>query len=301
MSQFNVPGPAQVWVGTGGVLPTRIVFAGGGPNCTGANAIVDAIDDKGGINSWSMTDRGKRFTKTPDALAVGGGWGFCRRGTVVGGSVTTAERTPDIPASLTINSGKGYSYRMSDDFEFEFVGWTEGPVSFDVSSPLLPYASNATGDMASERMLQALDGRVGLRLARYNQDVLERMYSRCFGDACGSYPGITDGGAAAGIGAGSIVQAQFRFFPLVILAPYASTPPKRFFYGDTDANGNARVGIPRGVHFPVATIESYSEPFSWRARRPTINVVCHWVSDSITKAGLLYDFAVDCIGNKTPN
>jgi len=305
VSQFYVPGPAQVWVGTGGILPTRIVFPGGGPNCTGANAVVTATNDKGGITATSITDPGKRFTKTPGALAVGGGWGFCHRGVAVGGKITGTQATPDLVASLKnkVNGQAGYSYRMSEDFAFEFAGWTDGGVSVDIGSPMVPFATDANVNMASDFMAQGKQGRVGLTFGRYNQDVIERMYSRCCGgEGIDSYPGITDGQTGVGLQSGALAQAQFLFFPLVILAPYASKPPKRFSYGDVDESGNARTGMPPGIHFPVATIDSHTEPFSWRARKVTMSVSCHWVSDKIAGSGMLYDYAVGCVGeNPTPN
>ena len=303
-TQFYTSGPAEVWVGTGGNLPTRLLFPGGGPNCTGANGVVTAVDatTKGILNA-SITDAGNYFRRTPMALACGGGWGFVRQGTVSNLKVTGVAPVPGWPAGLTFNGGAGYSYRASTDFAFEFAGWTEGPVSIDVSSPMSAMLGDHTLDMASGHMLQGKEARVGLTFKKYSQIVLERMRSRCAGDggidSYGGYltPSVTTPVPDYGrdVSAGAMVQAQFCYFPLVIRASNSRCPPKRFFYGNVDEDGDPRDGIPDGIHFPVAVVEGHSEPFTWRARKVTMNVVCHWVSDFLTHSGMLYDFAVGCL------
>lgn len=290
MSQFYVPGPAQVWVGTGGTLPTRIAFPGGGPNCTGANAVVSGVDaTTGAITNFYFADHGKKFVNQPRALAIGGGWGYSGLANISGGSVTNIARIGDWAYSSYTNGGTGFGYRASSDFAFEFAGWTEGPVLVDISSPPIPFLADYAGDGAAHQGVQSRTARVTLSLKRYNQAVLDRMVSRCSG-------GLGADSCVGSASVGSLVIPQFLYFPLVIRAPYASAKPKRFFYGSTDKDGNARDGMMPGIHFPVATIESRSTPFSWRARAETLNITCHWAADEFSQAGMLYDYAADCIG-----
>ncbi len=307
-TQFFVPGPAQIWVGTGGVMPTRIVFGGGGPNCLGANAVVTAVSAGTlAVQNFDITDPGNYFVRPPCALTVGGGWGLCRRGSLSGEKVTGLESIPEWPTDLLVNGGLGQGFRSSNNFSFEFLGWTEAGIAHDITSPFMPMRSDRSGDMAADASLQGKQARLGFTLKRYNQDVLEAALARCQdSDGIGSFGGITSVPEKATtprssyprpVGAGAFVQAQFCFFPVVILCPYAYTPPKRWHYGRTDEDGNEKDGLPNGYHFPVAVVESLSETTSWRSRRVTLSLACNWVSNPMTRGGLLYDNAVACVGN----
>lgn len=311
-TQFYVPGAAQIWVGTRGVLPTRIVFGGGGPLASGANAVVRSVTPgQCAVSDYQFTDTGRWFVRTPTAITVGGGWGFCQLGNVDAGQVTGVTKIPSWPASLTINKGAGQGFRPSSDFGFEFLGWTESGVSHDVNSTHTVIQGDAAGETPPEYAVQSKTTRMHVVLKRYSQEVLEACLSRGHDfDGIGSYSGITfvpEKPTAPrpiyprSVGAGSLVLAQFCFFPIVILCPYAYTTPKRWLYGIYDEYGNEQNGIHEGYHFPAVTVASINETTSWRVRRVTLSLSMHWVSNPLTRAGLLYDHAVGCIRDANGN
>lgn len=294
--QPYVPGPAAIWVGTVGTLGTRVCFPANDSAATGANAVVKAVDAKGGITTVAMADGGSGFTTAPSAVAVGGGFGYIRQGTVAGGAVTGVT-TPSFarwgnlaevgnPDGSSPRQGKGMGYKAcSSDFAFELLGYTESGVLMESAPTPMPIMGDWAANTPVDDMFQGMAGRINFAIKDYDKAVLERMMSRCAG---GSSPGSACGIVGTNnsvCSAGSLAIANFKFFPMVVLAPYATAAPKSSFYGS----------MRKGIHIPAATIASMTDPYSVRVRRVQLAVNAHWVADPFTLGGILFDYAVDCL------
>jgi len=295
MSQPFVRGPARIYVGTTGLLNTPVVFApAAGDDATGAVAY--ATVSAGAVTGVTIVDGGSGFTQAPTVLFGPPGYGAAGTATVSGGAVTGVT-TPSFarwgnlaevgnPDGSSPRQGKGMGYKAcSSDFAFELLGYTESGVLMESAPTPMPIMGDWAANTPVDDMFQGMAGRINFAIKDYDKAVLERMMSRCAG---GSSPGSACGIVGTNnsvCSAGSLAIANFKFFPMVVLAPYATAAPKSSFYGS----------MRKGIHIPAATIASMTDPYSVRVRRVQLAVNAHWVADPFTLGGILFDYAVDCL------
>ena len=152
---------------------------------------------------------------------------------------------------------------------YEFLGWSEGPVSPEFEGMFADEALDAVGMAPAEVAFGGEMATVAFVLKKFNYEVYEKLKARVRGATPGS---------ASACQLGTLLQTEKKGFGLIIKGNFA------------DCKQSLYPNLPKGFRFPFAYFAGpTSESFTWRATRIPCAFRCLPVVNPVDGSYLLYD------------